>query len=220
MTAFYNETVPYDDFLPEVLQFCPDVPEHIAVNAIRNTCIDFCTRTYYWQINVPSISVVVGQANYVIPTPADTKLVGIISAYYNTNLLIPQPADTLASIYRMGNWQEVQGSPQYYTQIVKPEILLVPYPYESRESVLDVRVAIAPLRDSSEVTSELYENFLTVIASGARAILYGTPGQPYYDKIGAKECERVYRAGVSDARIAMNKGLTRTSNRAEFQRFV
>ena len=220
MTALYGVTVPFEEFLPEVMQFCPDVPEHIAVNAIRNTCIDFCTRTYYWQINVPTISVVQGQANYAIQTPADTKLVGIISAYYDTNLLIPQPPDTLASIYRMGNWQEVQGSPQYYTQIIKPEIVLVPYPYEDRADVLNVRVAIAPLRDSTEVTSELYENFLDVIANGARSVLYGTPGQPYFDRQSSKDCERVYRAGVSDTRIAMNKGLTRTSNRAEFQRFV
>lgn len=220
MTALYGVTVSYDEFLPEVMQFCPDVAEHIAFNAIRNTCIDFCTRTYYWQINVPSISVVNGQANYVIQTPADTKLVGIISAYYDTNLLIPQPPDTLANIYRMGDWQQVQGSPQYYTQIIKPEIVLVPYPYEDRADILSIRAAIAPTRDSEEITSEIYENFLDVIANGARSILYGTPGQPYFDRTSAKECERVYRAGVSDTRIAMNKGLTRTSNRAEFQRFV
>lgn len=220
MTALYGVTVPYDEFLPEVMQFCPDVAEHVAINAIRNTCIDFCTKTYYWQIQIPSISVVNGQANYVMPTPADTKVVGIMSAYYDTNLLIPQPADTLASIYRMGNWQEVQGSPQYYTQIIKPEIILVPYPYEDRSAVLDLRVAIAPTRDSTEITSEIYENFLDEIANGARAVLYGTPGQPYFDRVSAKDSERVYRTGVSNARIAVNKGLTRTSNRAEFQRFV
>lgn len=220
MTALYGVTVPYDEFLPEVMQFCPDVPEHIAINAIRNTCIDFCTKTYYWQINVAPISVVNGQANYVVPTPADTKLVGIISAYYDTNLLIPQPPDTLANIYRMGDWQQVQGSPQYFTQIIKPEIVLVPYPYEDQANILSIRAAIAPTRDSEEVTSELYENFLDEISNGARAILYGTPGQPYFDRVSAKDAERVYRAGVSNTRIAMNKGLTRTSNRAEFQRFV
>ena len=220
MTALYGVTVPYDEFLPEVMQFCPDVPEHIAINAIRNTCIDFCTKTYYWQINVAPISVVNGQANYVVPTPADTKLVGIVSAYYDTNLLIPQPPDTLANIYRMGDWQQVQGSPQYFTQIIKPEIVLVPYPYEDQANILSIRAAIAPTRDSEEVTSELYENFLDVIANGARSILYGTPGQPYFDRVSAKDAERVYRAGVSDTRIAMNKGLTRTSNRVEFQRFV
>jgi hypothetical protein len=220
MTALYGVTVSYDEFLPEVMQFCPDVPELVATNAIRNTCIDFCTRTYYWQITPPAIDVVNGQASYVIQTPADTKLVGIMSAYFNTNLLIPQPIDTLANIYRMGDWQQVQGSPQYYTQIIKPEIRLVPYPYEDVPGALTIRAAIAPTRDSEEISSEIYENFLDVIANGARSILYGTPGQPYFDRVSAKDSERVYRAGVSDARIAVNKGLTRTSNRAEFQRFV
>jgi hypothetical protein len=220
MTALYGVTVSYDEFLPEVMQFCPDVPELVATNAIRNTCIDFCTRTYYWQITPAAIDVVNGQASYTIQTPPDTKLVGIMAAYYNTNLLIPQPIDTLANIYRMGDWQQVQGSPQYYTQIIKPEIRLVPYPYETVPGALTVRVAIAPTRDSSEISSEIYENFLGVIANGARSILYGTPGQPYFDRASAKDSDRIYRTGVSEARIAVNKGLTRTSNRAEFQRFV
>lgn len=220
MTALYGVTVPYDEFLPEVMQFCPDVAEHIAINAIRQTCIDFCTRTYYWQYTPADIDVVSGKANYVVPTPPETKLVGVIVAYYNTNLLVPQPPDTLANIYRLGNWQDIQGSPQYITQIIKPEVILVPYPFQNATAALSVRVAIAPTRDSSEITSEIYENFLEVIANGARAKLYGTPGQPYFDRQASMECQRIYRAGVSDARIAINKGLTRTSNRAEFQRFV
>ena len=220
MTALYGYTVSFDKFLPEVMQFVPDVPEHVASNAIKNAAIDFCTRTYYWQYNCPLISVVNGKANYTPETPSGTKAVGIIVAYYDTNLLIPQPPDTLANIYRMGNWQTVQGSPQYITQSQKPEVILVPYPYQDRDDVLSIRVALAPTRDSNEIDVNIYENHLLTIANGAKAILYNTPGQPYFDKNSAKECEMRYRASVSDAKIAMNKGLTRTSNRAEFQRFV
>jgi hypothetical protein len=220
MTAVYGFTVGYDKFLPEVMQFMPDVPEHVAINAIRNAAIEFCTRTYYWQYNCPTITVTKGKANYVPQTPAETKVVGIIVAYYNTNLLVPQSPDTLASIYRLGNWQDIQGSPQYITQIQKPEVLLVPYPYEDKANVLNLRVALAPTRDSEEIDVNIYENHLLTIANGAKAILYGTPGQPYFDRVSAKDCQVMFRAGIADAKIAMNKGLTRTSNRAEFQRFV
>lgn len=220
MTAFYGNNVPYEEFLPEVMQFCPDVADLVAVNAIRNACIEFCQKTRYWQIEVDPIDVVANKSNYVIPTPADTKMVGIVYAYYQTNLLVPQPPDTLANIYRLGDWRELQGSPQYITQIIKPEVILVPQPSFAAAGGLKVRVAIAPTRDSTEVTSELYENYLMQIADGAKAILYATPGQPYYDRALAKECQILFRAGIANARIAIDKGLTRNSTRAEFQRFV
>lgn len=220
MTQFYGYTVPFDEFLPEVMQFLPDVPEHIAKNAVRNASIEFCEKTRYWQIDVSPISVVNGTRNYVVPTPSDTKMVGVVSAYYDTNLLIPKGPDELARIYRMGDWQQVEGSPQYITQIIKPEVILVPTPYEDRADVLHVRVAIAPTRTSEEITQDVYENYLMVIANGAKAILYNTPGQPYFDKTSSRDCQILFRAGIANARIAIDKGLTRSSTRAEFQRFV
>lgn len=220
MTQFFGYTVPFDDFLPEVTQFLPDVPELVAKNAIRNAAIEFCEKTRYWQVDVDPISVVAGQRNYVVPTPADTKMVGVVSAYYNTNLLIPKGPDELARIYRMGDWQQVEGAPQYLTQIIKPEVILVPTPYEDKAESLHLRVAIAPTRASEEISEDVYENYLMVIANGAKAILYNTPGQPYFDKTSAKECQMYFRAGIANARILIDKGLTRSSTRAEFQRFV
>lgn len=220
MTQLYGYTVSFDQFLPEVMQFLPDVPEHIAKNAIRNASIEFCEKTRYWQIDVGPISVVAGQRNYAVPTPAETKMVGAVSAYYDTNLLIPKGPDELARIYRMGDWQQVEGAPQYLTQIIKPEVVLVPTPYEDRANVLHLRVAIAPTRDAEEISQDVYENYLLVIANGAKAILYNTPGQPYFDRAAAKECQMYFRAGIANARIQIDKGLTRSSTRAEFQRFV
>jgi hypothetical protein len=220
MTAVYGYSVPFEDFLPEVLQFTPDVPEHVAVNAVRNACIDFCAKTRYWQYTVPSMSTVDGKANYVLETPADTKMVGISFVYYDTNLLVPKGADELADIYRMGNWQALKGQPQYYTQVILPEIILVPTPYQTKTAVVSARVALAPTRSSTDIDASIYENYLVVIAHGAKAILYSTPGQPYYDKVLARESEIAFRAGIANAKIALSKGLTRASTRAEFQRFV
>lgn len=220
MTALYGYTVPYEEFLPEVLQFTQDVPEHIAINAIRNACIDFCTKTRYWQYTTPSISTIDGQSNYVLETPADTKMVGISFVYYDTVLLVPKSADELADIYRMGNWQVLKGQPQYYTQIQLPEIILVPQPYQTKTAVVYARVALAPLRSSTEITSEIYENHLMTISAGARAILHATPGQPYFDRQAARDCQIEFRTGIANTKIAINKGLTRASTRAEFQRFV
>lgn len=220
MTQAYGYSVSYDQFLPRVLQYVPDASEFIAIDAIRQACIEFCERTYYWQYQSPSLNVVNGQSQYVIPTPADTKFVGPVQVYFNTLLLIPKSPDELADIYRMGSWNQLQGSPQYVTRIIKPELTLVPIPYVTQPAVLYVRAALAPTQDSNEVDSEIYEQWAEAIAWGARARLLAQPRQDYTDKAGAIEAAKMFNYHINRARIQMNKGLTRASTRTEFQRWA
>ena len=220
MTQAYGYSVSYEDFLPRVLQYVPDASEMVAIDAIRQACIEFCEKTYFWQYQTPNIDVIDGQANYVIATPSDTKFVGPVQTYFNTNLLVPKSPDELADIYRMGNWQILEGSPQYVTRIIKPELVLVPIPYVSQPAVLYVRGALAPTQDSTEIDSEIYEQWAESIAWGARARLLAQPRQDYTDKAGAIEAMKMFRYEINRARIQVNKGLTRSSVRIEFQRFV
>jgi hypothetical protein len=220
MTQAYGYTVPYEEFLPRVLQYVPDASEFIAVDAIKQACIEFCERTYIWQYTVPAMDIINGQANYVIATPDETKTVGPIQAYFNTNLLIPKSPDELADIYRMGAWDQLEGAPQYVTRIIKPEIVLVPIPYITQPGVLYLRVSLAPTRDSTEIDSEIYEQWAEAIAWGARARLCAQPRQDYTDKNAAIEASKMFNFHINRARIQVNKGLTRSSVRTEFQRWI
>lgn len=221
MTQAYGYTVPYEQFLPFVTQYAQDVSEFVAVDAIRNACIEFCERTQILEYDIPDIDIVALQSNYVIPTPADTKVVNILQAYYNTDiLLIPKSPDELASIYRMSNWQTLQGTPQFITRLVKPEVTIVPVPYTNTNDSLRLRVALAPTRDSQEIDSEIYEQWAEIIARGARARIYNHPKQPYFDRAAAAEEARMFRVGINEARIQVAKGLSRDSTQVEFQRLL
>lgn len=220
MTQVYGDTVDYDQFLPQVTQYVPDVGEFVAVDAIKNACIEFCERTYFWQYSVPAITPAIGQNSYVMQTPADTKVVGILQAYYNDFLLIPKSPDELARIYRMTDWMTLPGYPQYYTRVKKPEIVLVPSPSVVDGDTVSIRVALAPTRDSQEIDSEIYEQWAEVIGWGARARLYSQPKQPYYDKNASMEAQKMFRTGITEAKIQVNKGMTRNSTIVEFQRLV
>jgi hypothetical protein len=220
MTQAYGFTVPYSKFLPLVLQYVPDASDFIAENAIKQAAIEFCEKTLVWQINIPAMDVVNGQNSYPVQTPADTKFVVPVQAYFNTNLLIPKGPDELAEIYRMGDYQQIQGAPQYITRMIKPEVMLVPTPYVTQPAILYVKAAIAPTRDSSEIDSEIYEQYAEAIAWGARGRLLAQPRQDYSDKAGAIEALKMFRYEINRVRMQVTKGLTRGSPRIEFQRWV
>ncbi len=83
-----------------------------------------------------------------------------------------------------------------------------------------LRTALAPTQDSTEIDSEIYEQWAEAIAWGARARLLAQPRQDYTDKAGAIEAAKMFNYHISRARIQMNKGLTRASTRTEFQRWA
>ena len=213
-------TVTYDTFLPEVMQYCPEVSEIIAINAIKQACIEFCERTRYWQVDIDPQSLVSGVASYEIDAPTGAKFVDVTEAWYNGVLLIPKSTEELTRLYRYTDWRTLEGSPIYITRLIPTELVLVPMPSASSANSLNVRASLAPTRDSTGVDSSLYEEFLEYISFGARARLYGTPKQAYYDKGAAMEYEKKFRTAISEVRTRINKGLSRAAVQVEFARFV
>lgn len=218
--SIYGLSTEFEAFLPDVMPFVPNVPEFAAINAIRDASIDFCQKTWYWQVDLPVMDLQAGKAVYELQTDPETRLVGLAMVYYKDILLIPKGQDELARLYRDTNWKTLEGEPRYYTQRSRNEITLVPTPIMDDPASLYVRVALAPTRDAQGIDTEVYEIFLESIAHGARAILYNTPGQPYFDRVSARESDMEFRRGISEAKIAINKGMTRTSNRVEYQRII
>lgn len=213
-------TTPYSAFLPEVMQYCPDVADFVAENAIKQACIEFCERTRYWQVDLDPQSLISGIASYEVDAPTGTKFVDVTEAWFNDVLLIPKSTEELTRIYRYTDWRSIEGSPQYITRIIPTELIVVPMPSETTANSLKVRASLAPTRDSKGVDSSLYEEFLEYISYGARARLYGTPKQPYYDKAAAMEYEKRFRTAISEVRTRVNRGLGRSAVRVEFARFA
>ena len=112
------------------------------------------------------------------------------------------------------------GNPYYYFRTTSQVVTLVPKPSTTEAAKLKFRIAIAPSRASTTITSELFERFLEQIAYGARARLYNTPGQPYYDPKTAEIYLKRFNDAIAEVRTRVNKGLSRASIAIEFQRFA
>lgn len=215
----YDTQVPFESFLPYLTQYVPDVPEVVAVSAVRNAAIEFCERTRIWQFDVDAMIAVKDVSTYEIDASAGVKFVDVMFGYYDDKLLIPKAADELTRLFRWKDWRTMKGEPAYITRISAKEVIVVPMPDKVGEKI-SVRAAFAPSRTATGVGIDVFENYVEIVASGARARLYNTPGQPYYDKPSAAEFERRFRAGISEVRAMVNKSLTRASPKVEFQRIV
>ena len=213
--------VSYEVFLPEVMPYVHDVPEIVAVQAIRNACIQFCEETHYLQENLDPITGLKGIGLYDLDaTDSNYKVVEIMQAYYGDQLLIPKAQEELNQIYRTSNWDDLEGNPYYYFRTRAAEVRLVTKPMKTEPNKLKVKAAIAPKRASTTVDEELFERFLEYIAHGARARLYNTPNQPYYDPKTAMEYTKRFNDEMAEVRTRVYKGLTRAAAKIEFQRFA
>lgn len=213
-------TVSYEDFLIEVMPYVPDVPSIVAVQAVRNACIQFCEETMYLQEQLDPIELLEGVATYDLdPDNIGYRVVNIVEAWNDDQFMIPKSIEELTRIYRVTNWQSLKGNPYYYYRPSETEVRVVPMPSVSDQSQLRIRAAVTPTRSSTAVNSQIYERFLEEIAFGARARLYDTRNQPYYDPKSAQLYLKRFNDAISDVRRIVNKGNVRASNRIEYQRW-
>jgi hypothetical protein len=212
--------VSYESFLIEVLPYVPSAPSVVAVQAIRNTCIEFCTETRYLQVDMDPVTAIINQSHYDLEVDGDYVVVDVMQAWYGASLLVPKAPEQLAQIYRNTDWRTVTGNPYYYFRERATQVTLVPKPQLTERNKINLRVAIAPTRSSTTVDGEIYERFLEQIAMGARARLYNMVGQTFADaNLGALYGKR-FNDAMAEARTRVYKGLTRASVNLEFQRWA
>lgn len=211
--------VKYDEFLPEVLPYVRDVPEFVAIRAIRQACIEFCERTTFVREYLPDVTVVKGQPVYDLETIAGTSVVMVIQANIGTHQVKPNDAETLAQIFG-GDWRTLSGPVDYILQESYTQVRLVMTPDTEYYDPLKLYVATRPLRKSSGCAGILYERYAEVIGFGARARLHDTPGQPYSDENAAKKFRMWFESGYGQATIAANRGHGRGPTMARPPRFV
>lgn len=212
--------VTYDQFLTEVLPYVRDCPEFAAVHAVRNACIEFCELSHYLRYDCEPGDVVKGQGEYDVVPPSGYVVAALLGASVFGRTLADSTPDQLAS--RFGHdWQShTSTSPMFFTQTRPETVLIVPRPHKAEQATLNVSIAIAPSRASTQVDSVIFEKWAEVIGFGARARLHETPQQPYHDEAGAVKYRAWFIAGCNKARIEAKKGLGRASLSVRMRPFL
>jgi len=202
-------TVTYDYFFPEVIPFVRDVPEFVALNAIRNACIEFCEKSTYWRQIVDPITIVAEQAEYDLDIEAGTGVSQILSAYMGSRELAIMAPEGIKELIGP-DWRDQTGMPMYVTSEEYNIIRVVMIPETTSDDDLSLTVALRPLRSSTKVSKDVYERYSEIIGFGARARLHDTPQQPYSDEESAMKFRKWFESGIGEAKIAANRARSRT----------
>lgn len=213
-------TTPYDSFLVEVLPYMRDVPEIVAIQAVRNAVIEFCEKTQCLQEDLTTLSTFTGDSTYDIAPDTGYTTSEVMSVWLGDQYLVPKSVEDLTRVYRGQNWQDMIGRPYYYFREDPTTLRLVPKPALNDVYQLTVRIAMVPTRASTAVDISIYDRYLEIISFGARARLAATPNQPYYDPAGAGVYLSRFNAGIDDVKRRMNRGNVRATTAIGFNRIV
>ena len=209
----------YEDFLPEVLPYVQECPEIVAINAIRNAVIEFCDKSLWLLYEHDPIPLIAYQGVYELDLPDDTMSARILDAWINNLPMAPRGEDDLKRIYPF-SWREMEGRPQFYTQIDPGEVYFVPKPIVSQPDAVKLIVALKPTRNSVGCDDSIYERWAEKIGYGARSRINEIPGQTFTDPALAVANRAKFNVAIGEAKVERNRGLTRTDQRIRPPRLV
>ena len=214
----------YDDFLSRVLSEVPGCPEVAAVQAIKDSVIDFCEKSLIHQVDHDAVSVIAKVPDYDLETPVTgTRIIRVMKAWYLGNELSPVAPDYIRdpSLYNQrigGDYETKYSSPQNYTHKDTATVSFYPVPDKTVANAITMRVALAPLRSSTTCEDFLFEQHVEDISAGAVARLQASPGKTYTNPQFAAMNQKRYMAGVNDARMRSNRGFTRANMQVKLRR--
>lgn len=211
-------SVAYEEFFPEVLPFVTGCPEPVAINAIRNACIEFCRGSQVWQYDHDPISAIANHSEYPFFLPDDSWLSAVLTAKYDGNGLT---ASTLEELDDWSpSWRTLTGTPSRYYLIRTDDIYirLVHMPDETKTNVLNCLLALEPTLASTDVEDIIYYDYRRQIGLGALAYLMEMPGKPWTNDAKAREKMAYFKHAVKVANFNARRAFTRRAETATFAR--
>ncbi len=199
----------YDDFLVHVLPYASNCPEIQAINAIRNSCIEFCRDTNFLQDDIDPITVEGGTSTYTVDVPNGYVLGTILSLYWDS-LLLPRKSQAEIEKFYGRDWQTItQGTPQVFTQFDPDTFTVALTPQDTLVGGFTGRYSFVPTRNSTKIDSKILERYAEDIANGALARILLTPNEPYSDVKKALGYAAAFRVGKQNAAAYVKGGMAR-----------
>jgi hypothetical protein len=118
-------------------------------------------------------------------------------------------------------WRETDPPRQPRWYAYKPEGMFNLHPLPDIVYDLIIRnVIVSPKEGAERVPRDLLKKYNTVIQAGALSYLLRIPGQPWTDKVEARDRMQEYKNGITDAKIEAQRAFNTGAQRVRPVRFL
>lgn len=194
-------TVALADFAKYVRPEVPGCAEPVLLDAILESCIDFCTRTELLSEIVPLVTSVALATYTVTPTDAALYPARLRSVVNATPLPLTK---TDAASYELLTDRSAAGSPLKYFAPTRNQITFAPIP--NAVETIKLGIVLRPTRTAAVVPNVLFDEWAVLIAAGAKAALMAMANVPWSNLTQAAIYGMAYDAGVRTAAVEVASG--------------
>ena len=196
---------PYTDWLQDVIPDAPGLDTPYAVHVIRNTAIDFCTRTWVYQYDATG-TMTATDPSYDLTLPANTEVTGSIFVKAQKELTADEQEMDYANRRALAMLPAEDGPPRYYSKHRVDEITFHPTP--DAAYTFTNRLALRPTFDSTTIDSDVFARYRQGIAHGVLYRLMSQARKPWSDPAGALMHGAEYVRAIREAKIELMNDYT------------
>lgn len=195
MTTLVN----IDKFLPYVMPHASGVSEPTAEQAIRDSAIEFLSKTRLWRDWLQPVTLAADSELANLTIHADAELHRIEDLWLDRSPLEPMTEDGIReSRFLPGD----RGAPRFYTSDGPGSIRLFPIPDREYLQMLRARVTLIPSQQATTLPEFLYKHYAREIADGALSRLHASSenyARPESLALYSSKYEAAIDRGISQA---------------------
>lgn len=206
--------------IPEVRIDATAAPDPLIEQKLRDAAIEMCRDTWVWQHTLPARSVVAGRAEHTVSPPdSGSRIVSVLWMRHNGELVTPASAAELNRVSL--KWHEQKGKQATRFVPSSPTTFrLAPIPTESAaRGLTDIRVALMPVHDATELPDILVDEFREAVVSGALYRLLRMPGRDWTQGDLAAVHLETFNEGMSRAKTRVAEGWSAAQTTVHIARF-
>ncbi len=212
------------DFAPYVLPYVVGCPEPLMEQHVRDTCIDFCSRTSIIQLALDPIDALQGQIECDLDTPNGTITHLILEAWYEGRPLGQFKSGDTSSTAEAFNLlfagADVYGGTPKSVQLTPTNTFMFDVaPFADSIAGVTMKVALKPTRTTTTVDDLLFNDYADTIGQGTVSRLMRLPGQTFSSRDWTAY-ESMYQVARTNARIRASKSFGRAGMFMRPRRFT
>lgn len=191
----------YEDLLVYVLPEVPSCPNFTAVQALRDSAIEFCVKTDAYHAELEPVDVQAAVWEYDLPAPSGTEINHVLRLLRKIGTVYEALTPIAPQDYYL---KQGEGQPKYFTQTASNLLLLAPTPQEVE--TLYAQFTLKPSQASIQIPDAVAKENTETLVHGALYRLLMMQDKPWTNVGSAGNNKKMYDQQLALAMRRIRQG--------------